>query len=103
MPSHWRDGPLPSFAAAARLDTNDGVSLDDILAQLRALGLSALEDRVASRFLDWRYEFVPLKDIALHLRNAGVPAARAVDVRAALLKQHRLKPASSSEQVRTSN
>ncbi len=64
----------------------EGVALlDDIISQLRLLGLGAHEDPVAAHLLDSGFEVeVPLKDLVQNLRDAGVPAAKAVAVRSAL-------------------
>jgi hypothetical protein len=61
------------------------VLLDDILSQLRRLGLEDHEEPVAVHLVDSGYEVeVPLKDLLKHLRDAGVPTAKAVAVRSAL-------------------
>lgn len=69
------------------------VTLDSILAQLRTLGLELHEDAVAAHLLDSGFDdTVPLKELVKHLRDAGVPAAKAVGVRSALVSSGCLLP-----------
>ncbi len=60
------------------------MSVDAILEALVTLGLTDHEDPVALYFVRLRKDDVALDDIPGHLCDAGVPAARARAVKAAL-------------------
>ncbi len=61
------------------------VSVVAIIEQLAAMGLTEHETKVAETLLDAGCEdTVPLSDIVKHLRDAGVPAGRALALKAAL-------------------
>jgi hypothetical protein len=55
------------------------------MEQLTAMGLADHENKVAEVLLDAGYEdTVPLNEIVRHLRDAGVPAGRALALKTAL-------------------
>ena len=61
------------------------VPVADVMAQLTAMGLVDHEDKVAETLLDAGCEdTVPLNQIVKYLRDAGVPAARALALKTAL-------------------
>ncbi len=58
------------------------VLVASVLQQLTALGLAEYDNRVAEVLLDHGYEdIVPLRDLVQYLRDAGIPAARALAIK----------------------
>ena len=57
------------------------ISLTALIEQLGVMGLSEYEELVANYCIDEGLEIVPLKELTKHLRDAGMPAVRALAVK----------------------
>ena len=72
------------------------ISLTALIEQLGVMGLSEYEERVANYCIDEGLEIVPLKELTKHLRDAGMPAVRALAVKNALAPSPPLREAAAA-------